>query len=193
MEPTLYEKNRILVNKFIYGPKIPFTDIRIFDGEKNIRRGDVIVFMSAEYSNKNIFFRVASSCIYTLTFSILDISNLVSHYDSTIYVKRVIGLPNDRIKFNIVNTKVITYVNGKEEDHKDYKTVEENERNSKLLSIMTLQKEYIVKEGELYVLGDNRISSTDSRIWGSFGVTKKQIIGKAILKYWPTNQIGVIK
>jgi signal peptidase I len=196
MEPTLYENNRILVNKFIYGPKIPFTDIRIFDGKRNIHRGDIIVFMSEEYSNKNVLFRVSSTFIYTLTFSIVDISNIVRHYDSNVYVKRIVGIPGDRIKFNVVNGTVVVYINGipeKKAIELDYKTIEENEKNSKLLSLMTLQNEYVVKEGEYYVLGDNRISSSDSRIWGSYGVTPKQIIGKAIIKYWPTNQIGVFK
>ncbi|HPO50420.1 MAG TPA: signal peptidase I, partial [Spirochaetota bacterium] len=76
MEPTLKEKTRVLANKFGYGPKYPFTETRIFDATGNIRRGDVIVFMSKEYIEKNKLFRIFSSSIYTLTFSIVDLSNL---------------------------------------------------------------------------------------------------------------------
>lgn len=38
MEPQLSEKSNILVNKFIYGPKYPFTDIRIFDATKKYKK-----------------------------------------------------------------------------------------------------------------------------------------------------------
>lgn len=43
MRPTLLEKDLILVNKFIYGAKIPFTDLRL-PAFRQLRRGDVIVF-----------------------------------------------------------------------------------------------------------------------------------------------------
>ena len=44
MRPTLLEGDRIMVNKFIYGPKIPFTDLR-FPGLREPQRGDVVVFI----------------------------------------------------------------------------------------------------------------------------------------------------
>ena len=56
---------------------------------------------------------------------------------------------------------------------------------------MILQNEYNVKKNEYYVLGDNRISSYDSRICG--GIKSIQIIGKALLKYYPFTEFGVLK
>jgi len=194
MEPTLKEKTRVLVNKLNYGPKYPFTETRIFDATNNVRRGDVIVFMSKEYLEKNRLFRVFSSLIYTLTFSLVDLSNITLHYDNNIYIKRVIGIPNDIIKYTIINGKVVILINGVPEKKvidDNYNLIEETEKNSPLISSMILQKEYIVKEGEFYVLGDNRIQSFDSRVFGS--ISKKQIIGKGILKYWPLNEFGLIK
>lgn len=194
MEPTLKENSRVLVNKLNYGPKYPFTDMRIFDATSNIRRGDIVVFMSKEYLEKNRLFRLLSNLTYTLTFSLVDLSNIVKHYDNDIYIKRVIGIPNDVIKYSIVNGKVIVLVNGVPEKkviEDDYLLIEETEKNSPLLSSMILKKEYIVKEGEFYVLGDNRIQSFDSRVFGS--ISKKQIIGKSILKYWPINEFGLLK
>ena len=193
MEPTLKENSRVLVNKLNYGPKYPFTDMRIFDATSNIRRGDIVVFMSKEYLEKSTF-RLLSNLTYTLTFSLVDLSNIVKHYDNDIYIKRVIGIPNDVIKYSIVNGKVIVLVNGVPEKkviEDDYLLIEETEKNSPLLSSMILKKEYIVKEGEFYVLGDNRIQSFDSRVFGS--ISKKQIIGKSILKYWPINEFGLLK
>ena len=48
-----------------------------------------------------------------------------------------------------------------------------------------------LKDNEYYVLGDNRISSSDSRIWGC--VKNDQILGKVIFKYWPLDSFGVAR
>jgi signal peptidase I len=89
-------------------------------------------------------------------------------------VKRVIGLPGDEVKVeggavyvNGIKLKE-TYINA-EPAYTDEKTV---------------------PEGQLYVLGDNRNSSSDSHAWGF--VPYKQIIGSAILIYWPLKELTII-
>jgi signal peptidase I len=73
----------------------------------------------------------------------------------------------------------------------DYQLIDETEENSPLLSNMILQNETVLKDGEFYVLGDNRISSSDSRIYGP--IKSKQIVGKAVLKYWPLRSFGAVR
>jgi|ADurb_Total_1113_FD_contig_111_42713_length_792_multi_2_in_0_out_0_2 signal peptidase I len=143
---------------------------------------------------KNTFIRSFSSFIYTVTFSLVDISKYFQRYDTNIYLKRVIGIPGDKIKYIIQDKKVVVLINDLPEKNvisSSYRLIEENEDSSPLLSNMILQEEKEVKEGEYYVLGDNRASSSDSRIWGT--VSSKQIIGKAFLKYWPMSNFGVIR
>lgn len=88
--------------------------------------------------------------------------------ENTIYIKRIIGLPGDKIV--IEDNKV--YINGKE--------LKENyikngwTRNEGIT-------EYEVPEGEYFMMGDNRDQSSDSRVWGT--VKKDAIIAKAIFKY----------
>lgn len=55
--------------------------------------------------------------------------------------------------------------------------------------VKTSGKEITLKENEYYVLGDNRGASSDSRIWGP--VTKNFIVGRAIVRLWPFNKLGL--
>lgn len=194
MYPIIVEGSRILANKFVYGLKLPFTDIRIFDATKNIKRGDVVIFLSKEYYNTNNFFRSFSSLVYILTFSMIDLSSIIKHYETNMYIKRVIGIPGDNIKFEIQNKKVVLFINNNLEKkiiNLNYKIIEESEDNNPLISSMILREEIVLKKDEYFVIGDNRPNSFDSRIWGP--ISSKQIVGKAVLKYWPLSYFGFIK
>ena len=98
-------------------------------------------------------------------------------YDSsTALIKRVIGVPRDKIEIkegqlyvnNIIQTKYLT------------------DKNINY-SIGPL----IVPEESLWVMGDNRNNSMDSHIWGFLPYEK--VIGQAILRYWPLNDFGPIR
>ena len=98
-------------------------------------------------------------------------------YDSsTALIKRVIGVPRDKIEIkegqlyvnNIIQTKYLT------------------DKNINY-SIGPL----IVPEKSLWVMGDNRNNSMDSHIWGFLPYEK--VIGQAILRYWPLNDFGPIR
>lgn len=192
MEPQITENSSVLINKFIYGPKYPFFDVRIFNATNNIKRGDVIVFMSKEYMNSNIFVRFFSSVIYTLTFTMVDLINLNNNDNTSFFIKRVVGIPNDVIKYKLVDNNIVVFINDIPEKsliNLNYKLIEDNNDKYPLIN------EYKVKKDEYYVLGDNRKVSFDSRIIG--GISSEQIVGKAIFKYnlLPFNKIklGVIK
>lgn len=90
---------------------------------------------------------------------------------NTIYIKRVIGLPGDVIE--IKNNTL--YINGEEQEEKYLKNGWQR---------MTGTYVYEVPKGEYFMMGDNRDSSNDSRSWGT--VPKKEIIAKAIFRYYPS-------
>jgi len=94
------------------------------------------------------------------------------------YIKRVIGLPGDRVRID----RGQVYVNDRALPE-DY--VEADYRDD--LSM----PETPVRPGEYFVLGDHRSSSSDSRIWGN--VPRKNIYGKAVFCYWPPEKIGRLK
>jgi len=93
------------------------------------------------------------------------------------FIKRVIGIPGDEIM--IENGKV--YLNGRPLEE-DYISEPINERFGP----------FVVPEGTVFVLGDNRNNSQDSRYFGVGYIPKKLIEGRALMRYWPLTSIEVI-
>jgi signal peptidase I len=91
------------------------------------------------------------------------------------YVKRVIGLPGDVI--DLRDGHVL--VNGRELDE-PYAVGVTTPRSGQV------RFPFKVPAGSLFVLGDNRTVSGDSREWGA--VPEENIIGKVIVKFWPLNE-----
>lgn len=90
------------------------------------------------------------------------------------YIKRVIGLPGETIE--IKDGKVSVF-NGQGEN-----TLKEDTYLP--LNIYTLgNMEITLKENEYFVLGDNRVASSDSRRWGP--VPREDIIGRVFFRAWP--------
>ncbi|NLW71761.1 MAG: signal peptidase I [Chloroflexi bacterium] len=90
------------------------------------------------------------------------------------YIKRVIGVPGDKV---VINHGEVS-VNGKAL----YEPYRADQGNS--------MGEWVVPEGEYFVLGDNRNHSSDSRDWGF--VKDEWLVGKALLVYWPFNQARLL-
>jgi signal peptidase I len=94
------------------------------------------------------------------------------------YIKRVIGLPGDRVRIE----RGQVYVNGR---HLAEDYIKDDYPDS------TTLPEETVPLGEYYVLGDHRTSSSDSRSWGF--VPRKNIYGKAVFVYWPLDKLGRLR
>jgi signal peptidase I len=99
------------------------------------------------------------------------------------YIKRVIGLPGEKIK--LVNS--IFYINTKKLDESSYLSSDVKTFGGSYLSEDT---EIIVPEGKYFVCGDNRMHSSDSREFGP--IAKEDFIGKALFRYFPFTRTGVI-
>lgn len=91
-------------------------------------------------------------------------------------IKRVIAVPGDRVE--AVDGSV--YLNGQKLDEPYLK---DPQSTSGLVS-------QTIREGELLVLGDNRLDSTDGRVFGP--IDKSLVVGKAVVRYWPLDRIGVL-
>ena len=96
------------------------------------------------------------------------------------YVKRVIGLPGDKVQ--IIDGKV--YINDSETPLDEPYLPETPEGD---------YGPYYVPEDSYFMLGDNRNWSKDSRFWQNTYVKKEKVLAKAIFRYYPFNKIGVIE
>lgn len=173
MDSTLLDKQRLWVSRIA------------IEIDKYPKRGDIITFEApsttyvtkamANLDNPVAIYDENSEGLFSKLTSSLSIIN------STSYIKRVIGVPGDHIE--IKDGKVYLNEEVLYEQYLDIGTVT-NSADGCFTDI-------IVPDGYVYVLGDNREVSGDSRRFGCIPIDK--IEGKAVFRFWPLNKIGTIK
>jgi signal peptidase I len=145
MLPTLLIGDHLLVNKFIYGIRVPFTG-KILVPIKNPKHGDVVVFRFPK--------------------------------DRSIdYIKRVVGTPGDTVE---IKAKKV-FINGKPINDAHAHVSSPTVLNAKA-SPRDNFGPILVPEDRIFVMGDNRDNSYDSRFWGF--VDQRDVLGKAFILYW---------
>lgn len=145
MLPTLMIGDHLLVNKFIYGVRVPFSGKTLVP-IKDPKSGDIIVFRFPK--------------------------------DRSIdYIKRVVGVPGDKIQ--IKDKKL--FRNDKRVDD-PYAHFSSTKAQPASESPKDNFGPVTVPEGKYFVMGDNRDNSSDSRFWGF--VEDSDILGKAMIIYW---------
>ncbi len=148
MVPTLLIGDHLLVNKFIYGIKIPVIRTTLVS-VSNPERGDIIVFIYPNDRSKD-------------------------------YIKRVIGVAGDKIEIRnkniFINDKLYKDNFGIYSDSLVYPAMVQPRDNFGPV---------VVPKNCLFVMGDNRDESADSRFWGF--VNLQDVEGKALLIYWSWN------
>jgi signal peptidase I len=180
MIPTLMVGDHIFVNKFIYGPAIPFTTARVWTNMPP-RRGDVMVFAFPEHPEQD-------------------------------FIKRVIAVPGDKLEARnghpIVNGWEVPSCRLGTWSYSDYDSPiarHEGDLYVEYLgdeSFLTFydhpsglfpeyQGPFFVKPGEVWVMGDNRNNSHDSRMWfggQGGGVPFENIKGRALFVWLSINE-----
>jgi signal peptidase I len=125
------------------------------------QRGDIIVFRPPMYPNAPLWQRL------------FGLPGFDDQYED--YIKRIIGLPGETVRIDngtvYINDVPLTepYIAA----YPDYSNV------------------WVVPEGQLFVLGDNRNNSADSHAWGF--LPEKNVLGKALVVYWPFADFMIIR
>jgi signal peptidase I len=151
MRMTLIEGDLILVNKFIYGAKVPFSSQRL-PAVRQPQRGDVIVFIYPEDKHKD-------------------------------FIKRLVGLPGDVVEIKGGSI----FINDKPVPEAIFNQIYYYNRGQ----LAGPGEKLVVPAGSYFVLGDNSATSKDSRYWGF--VPKDNLLGQAMIIYWPPQRIKLIK
>ena len=102
--------------------------------------------------------------------------------ENTYYVKRIIGLPGETVQ---IDAEGNIYINGE--------LLEEDYGLETILFPGDAAEPVTLGEDEYFVLGDNRNNSSDSRDPSVGNIHRRDIIGKAWVRIWPLNKIGVLK
>ncbi|SEB09914.1 signal peptidase I [Thalassobacillus cyri] len=103
------------------------------------------------------------------------------------YVKRVIGVPGDHIEFK----DDTLYINGEAQPEKYLDALRPNDGKlfTKDFTLEEVTGKSEVPEGHLFVMGDNRRDSLDSRYFGF--VSMDSVVGKVDVRYWPMSQLAI--
>lgn len=173
MKPTLIEGDRIVVERFS----------RFFTGPK---RGDIMVF----YPPSTTLSRKPLPLLARLTgIQCKDIA----------YIKRVIGLPGDKIEVKFEKDgAAYVYINDKkyEEDYikspYEYPPCPTGPVTDDMLANINVMKcgPFVLPEDSYFMMGDNRGNSQDSRYWGT--LKRDRFVGRAVTVFWPLNRIKIL-
>ena len=192
MRSTLLEGDYLFVNKFVYGLRVPFTGKRVWP-LKHVERGDIIVFRFPADDPRDLH---CGSVQYGKDF-----------------IKRVIGLPGDKIQVSAGRV----FVNDREQLDEPYaqyldgamrqpesvqapqiapQRYQEIWQNHGLdRELQDIQRDYFgpvtVPPHAYFVMGDNRDRSCDSRYWGP--VEEKFLKGRAWFIYWPPSRMKTVR
>ena len=176
MLPGLQIQDRLLVEKLTYRARSP-------------KRGEIVVFNSPYAFDPALKAPQRPSPLVCglVNLPLLGLIPGLGDPACDAYIKRVVAVAGDRV---IVDPSGAVRVNGeglKEPYVEQFCSL--NERGMSPCRTLNVN----VPEGSVLVLGDNRRNSWDGRFWpGSPFLPEKEILGRAVVRFWPPNRIGVL-
>ncbi len=104
------------------------------------------------------------------------------HEEDTYYIKRIIGLPGETI-----------YIDEEGNIYIDDEILQESYGKEVIKDAGRAYEPVVLGDDEYFVMGDNRNNSQDSRDPSVGNISRSAIIGRAWIRIWPLNKIGILK
>ena len=167
MNPTLLHNDRLIVQKIAYTPS----------------QGDIII-LDSKYKNRMEYYESIeenTGKTYSEIGKFFDYFNLDSSLKKRYYVKRIVALPGQTV--DIKDGKV--WVDGKVLDEPYYD-------GNTFITDVSVNYPVTVEKDHVFVLGDNRDNSTDSRSSSLSQVPFDAIMGRAVFRIFPFDDFGTI-
>lgn len=167
MNPTLLHNDRLIVQKIAYTPS----------------QGDIII-LDSKYKNRMEYYESIeenTGKTYSAIGKFFDYFNLDSSLKKRYYVKRIVALPGQTV--DIKDGKV--WVDGKVLDEPYYD-------GNTFITDVSVNYPVTVEKDHVFVLGDNRDNSTDSRSSSLSQVPFDAIMGRAVFRIFPFDDFGTI-
>lgn len=101
---------------------------------------------------------------------------------NTYYIKRIIGLPGERVRIDEAGN---IYINGE--------ILQESYGLEQIEEAGLAAEEIVLEDDEYFVMGDNRNDSSDSRFVSVGNIRRKNIIGRAWMRIYPLQDFGILK
>ncbi len=174
MIPTLQVGDHIFVNKFIYGVRVPFTNIKFGMEYRKPRRGEVIVFIYPKEPDKDFIKRIVAVE-----------GDTVEVRDNQIFINGV-GVPRSHVDGDCKYEDFVEDT-GRWEERRCEAWIEDVKGNTYTTVYdknggVHSTRPVTVPKDSVFVMGDNRDNSHDSRFWGF--VPFDLIKGKAMIIWW---------
>lgn len=183
MIPTLLVGDFIVVNKYVYGLRLPVINKKILAIELP-KRGDVVIFRRPKFQGTT-----------------------TDDQTGVTYIKRCIGLPGDVISYSnhelringelIETTKISPYISEASNSVPSEAVLESEKLDGRTHQALVtpypqFNGQWTVPEGHYFMMGDNRDGSSDSRYWGF--VPEENLIGRAsfIWMHWDWKRDGIV-
>ena len=184
MQPTFSSGDMIITAPFYSAPK-------------DIERGTLVMVEPIQRPPQSFLEKTVQKIVAFFTFQLINPFAANQPSQAKPFIRRVIGIPGDTIYMEGFVLHIKTKSSGHfltefEVTDNDYNVKIENlpENWDTALPFSGSYPEITLKEGEYFVLCDNRIASSDSRLWGPLQAAT-QIKGRILIRYWPFSRVAL--
>jgi len=195
MSPALEPGNRVVVSLLAFGPRIPFTSVRL-PGVTEPARGDLVIVEPPYAGTAPVWRRLLEPIAGFFTGQQATLlRDFEGGRQNRYVVKRIIGVPGDTVRLEGFAASIRP--RGGSDFTPETQLIRESfDRRIEFapvgwepsLPFSGTVADVTLGPGEYFVLGDNRTSSSDSRSWGP--LAEARIVGRLVFRYWPPRSLG---